>query len=227
MGAVAASRIVVVEDSETIRLSVCTALTAQGLDVVALPDGSELESLLTSSDLALVILDVMLPGRDGFELLQVVRRLSTAGVLILTARDSTADRVRGLVEGADDYLVKPFAMSELLARVQAVLRRTHPGGSTMVVADLEISSDGSTVRRCGSVINLTETERQVLCYLAAHREQVVSKVQILTGVWGYDGFDPNVVEVYVSSLRRKLEAGSKSRLVHTVRGRGYRLSGTP
>jgi DNA-binding response OmpR family regulator len=227
MGSVAASRIVVVEDSETIRLSVCAALTAQGLEVVGAPDGAELESMLAGSDVDLVILDVMLPGRDGFELLQVVRRLSTAAVLILTARDSTADRVRGLVQGADDYLVKPFAMSELLARVQAVLRRTRPGGGAIVVADLEISTDGSTVRRGDAVIDLTETERQVLGYLAAHREQVVSKIQILTGVWGYDGFDPNVVEVYVSALRRKLEAGSRSRLLHTVRGRGYRLSGTP
>lgn len=227
MDVVAASRIAIVEDSEIIRLSLCTALSAQGLEVVGLPDGADLESVLAGSDVDLVILDVMLPGRDGFELLQVVRRISTAAVLILTARDATADRVRGLLEGADDYLVKPFAMSELLARVQAVLRRTHPNGGMIVVGDLEISSDGSTVRRGDTVIELTETERQVLNYLAAHREHVVSKVQILTGVWGYDGFDPNVVEVYVSALRRKLETDSRPRLLHTVRGRGYRLSGRP
>jgi len=219
------SRILVVEDSEAIRVSVCAALTGQGFQVVALPDGTELDSVLAGAEIDLVILDLMLPGRDGLELLEVVRRLSTAAILIVTARDSTADRVNGLLQGADDYLVKPFAMSELLARVQAILRRTRPGVGSIVVGDLEISADGWTVRRGPDVIELTQTERRVLDYLAAHRDQVVSKLQILTGVWGYDGFDPNVVEVHVSTLRRKLEAGNRPRLLHTVRGRGYRLSG--
>ncbi|WP_229670382.1 response regulator transcription factor [Microlunatus endophyticus] len=222
----AVSRVVVVEDSEAIRASVCAALTAQGLEVVGLPDGTELEAVLAGPRIDVIILDLMLPGRDGLELLEVVRRVSTAAVLIVTARDSTADRVTGLMQGADDYLVKPFAMSELLARIQAILRRTRPDAGAIVVGDLEISADGSTVRRGQCVIDLTQTERQVLDYLAAHRDQVVSKLQILTGVWGYDGFDPNVVEVHVSTLRRKLEADDRPRLLHTVRGRGYRLSGT-
>ncbi|GAB3915301.1 DNA-binding response regulator [Microlunatus endophyticus] len=226
METVAVSRVVVVEDSEAIRASVCAALTAQGLEVVGLPDGTELEAVLAGPRIDVIILDLMLPGRDGLELLEVVRRVSTAAVLIVTARDSTADRVTGLMQGADDYLVKPFAMSELLARIQAILRRTRPDAGAIVVGDLEISADGSTVRRGQCVIDLTQTERQVLDYLAAHRDQVVSKLQILTGVWGYDGFDPNVVEVHVSTLRRKLEADDRPRLLHTVRGRGYRLSGT-
>ena len=226
METVAVSRVVVVEDSEAIRVSVSAALTAQGFEVAGLPDGSGLEAVLAGPRTDLVILDLMLPGRDGLELLQVVRQVSTAAVLIVTARDSTADRVNGLLQGADDYLVKPFAMSELLARVQAILRRTRPDAGTIVVGDLEISADGNTVRRGPCVIDLTQTERQVLDYLAAHRDQVVSKLQILTGVWGYDGFDPNVVEVHVSTLRRKLEAGDRPRLLHTVRGRGYRLSST-
>jgi DNA-binding response OmpR family regulator len=142
---------------------------------------------------------------------------------MLTARDTTADRVHGLSAGADDYLVKPFAMAELLARTDAVLRRTRPGGGVVSVGDLELTPDADRVRRGETDIELTETERRVLAYLAAHRERVVTKTQILTAVWGYDGFDDNVVEVYVSSLRRKLEAGGRERLLHTVRGRGYRL----
>ena len=166
----------------------------------------------------------MLPGRDGFELLSVVRRSSTAAVIMLTARDATGDRVHGLSAGADDYLVKPFAMAELLARVHAVLRRTRPGGSIVRIGDLELSAEAAEVSRAGERIDLTDTERRVLAYLAAHRDKVVSKTQILTAVWGYEGFDDNVVEVYVSALRRKLETGGRSRLLHTVRGQGYRLA---
>ena len=165
----------------------------------------------------------MLPGRDGFALLGVVRQASTAAVLMLTARDTLADRLHGLTAGADDYLVKPFAMAELVARVHAVLRRTRPGGVDRAVGDLVINDDATSVRRDGEPLELTDTERRLLGYLAAHRERVVSKTQILTAIWGYDGFDENVVEVHVSALRRKLEAGGRARLVHTVRGRGYRL----
>ena len=218
-----ASRIMIVEDAETIRLAVATALRGHGFEVTALTDGANLEAELGASRPDLVLLDVMLPGRDGFELLDLIRRSSTSAVIMLTARDTTADRVRGLTHGADDYLVKPFAIAELLARADAVLRRTRPGGAVLSVGDLELTPDASRVRREGAEIELTDTERRVLGYLATHREQVVSKTQILTAVWGYDGFDDNVVEVYVSSLRRKLEAGGKDRLVHTVRGRGYRL----
>ncbi len=221
-----ASRIMIVEDSETIRVAVATALRSHGYEVTALRDGSRLEADLGARQPDLVLLDVMLPGRDGFVLLDLVREASTAAVIMLTARDTTADRVQGLAAGADDYLVKPFAMVELIARVAAVLRRTRPGGATLRIGDLELTPDANRVRRADAEIELTETERRVLAYLSAHREQVVSKTQILTAVWGYDGFDDNVVEVYVSSLRRKLEAGGGARLLHTVRGRGYRLDGS-
>ena len=217
---------VVVEDSDAIRLPVVTALSAQGFQLAAVPDGSDLESLLPSFAPDLVILDIMLPGRDGFELLQVIRRTSTAAVLMLTARDALSDRVQGLTEGADDYVIKPFAIAELVARIHAVLRRSRPGGSSISVADLVINDDVTLVRRGDDSLDLTETERRLLGYLAAHRDRVVSKTQILTAVWGYDGFDENVVEVHISSLRRKLEAGGRSRLVHTVRGRGYLLGTT-
>ena len=141
---------------------------------------------------------------------------------MLTARDATTDRLHGLTSGADDYLVKPFAMAELVARIHAVLRRSSPAELDRL-DDLVINADASRVQRDGVEVGLTQTERRLLGYLAAHRDRVVSKTQILTAVWGYEGFDENVVEVHISSLRRKLEAGGASRLVHTVRGRGYLL----
>jgi len=216
----------VVEDSDAIRTPVVTALSAQGFRLASVTDGSDLESLLPSFAPDLVILDIMLPGRDGFKLLEVIRRTSTAAVLMLTARDALADRVQGLTGGADDYVIKPFAMAELVARIHAVLRRTRAGGSSISVEDLVFNDDVTLVQRGQESLDLTETERRLLGYLAAHRDRVVSKTQILTAVWGYDGFDENVVEVHISSLRRKLEAGGRSRLVHTVRGRGYLLGAT-
>ena len=223
----AASRILIVEDSDAIRVPVQTALTAHGFETRGLADGQDLEATIGSFGPDLVLLDVMLPGRDGFTLLPVVRRTSTAGVIMLTARDSTGDRVQGLAGGADDYVVKPFAIAELLARVHAVLRRIRPSGGVVQVDDLEIGSDALVVARGGVRVELTDTERRVLAYLAAHRDVVVSKTQILTAVWGYEGFDDNVVEVYVSALRRKLEAAGGPRLLHTVRGQGYLLSASP
>ena len=218
-----AARILVIEDSDAIRLAVVTALSAQGFDVTGSADGEDLEARLPRDRPDLVILDVMLPGRDGFELLPIIRRSSTAAVLMLTARDALTDRLHGLTGGADDYLVKPFAMAELVARIHAVLRRSKPGGSSIAIDDLVINDDASLVQRAGVLLALTETERRLLGYLAQHRDRAVSKTQILTAVWGYEGFDENVVEVHISSLRRKLEAGGASRLVHTVRGRGYLL----
>lgn len=222
-----AAKILLVEDSEAIRVPVQTVLRAQGFEVASRPDGADLEAALATFAPDLVVLDVMLPGRDGFTLLPVVRRTSRAAVLLLTARDTVADRVAGLGAGADDYLVKPFAMAELVARVHAVLRRTRPGGSVTAVGDLTLDDDVTVVSRGGRSVELTGTERRLLGYLASHRDRVVSKTQILTAVWGYEGFDENVVEVHVSSLRRKLEAGGEARLVHTVRGRGYRLGVEP
>lgn len=224
MAAMGASRVLVVEDSDAIRISVSTALRAQGYDVTERQDGADLESLLGRSTPDLVVLDVMLPGRDGFVLLDVVRRASDAAVIMLTARDATGDRVRGLAAGADDYLVKPFAMAELVARIRAVLRRSRPAGGVVLVGPLELDDDLGHISSGGHPVQLTETERRVLGYLAGHRGQVVSKIQIMTAVWGYGGFADNLVEVNVSALRRKLEAEGQPRVLHTVRGRGYRLS---
>jgi DNA-binding response OmpR family regulator len=219
---VSKARILVIEDAEAINVAVCSALRDNGLEVLGRPDGRALEQDLRGFRPDLVVLDVMLPGRDGFALLDVVRRTSTAGVVMLTARDGVPDRLRGLTGGADDYLVKPFVLAELVARVAAVLRRLGRTPSTVQVGDLVVDADSGVVLYSGAPVDLTATELRLLEYLAAQRGRVVSKTQILTAVWGYEDYDPNLVEVHVSALRKKLEAHGP-RLVRTVRGLGYTL----
>jgi two-component system OmpR family response regulator len=214
------ARVLVVEDAEAIRAAVVAALTAAGYGAAGRVDGRTLEEDLTHFRPDLVVLDVMLPGRDGFALLDVVRRSSDAGVVMLTARDAVDDRLRGLGGGADDYVVKPFVLAELVARVTAVLRRMGRAPATVEIGDLLIDATAGQVRRAGRPIELTATELRLLDYLAAQRGRVVGKGQILTGVWGYTDYDPNLVEVHVSALRRKL---GEPRLLHTVRGLGYVL----
>ncbi len=210
----------VVEDAEAIRTAVLAGLAEAGYETAGRVDGRALEEDLAVFRPDLVVLDVMLPGRDGFTLLPVVRRHSDAGVVMLTARDGVDDRLRGLHGGADDYVVKPFALAELVARVTAVLRRTGRAPTTVEVGDLLVDAAAGSVRRGGVPIELTATELRLLDYLATQRGRVVSKGQILTRVWGYTDYDPNLVEVHVSALRRKL---GEPRLVHTVRGLGYVL----
>jgi DNA-binding response OmpR family regulator len=217
-----AARVLVIEDAEAIGAAVGSALRDAGYQVQLRPDGRELESDLTRFRPDLVVLDVMLPGRDGFALLEVVRRSSGAGVVMLTARDGVADRLRGLDRGADDYLVKPFVLAELVARVSAVLRRLGRTPSTVQIGDLLVDADSGVVLRGSEPVDLTATELRLLRYLAAQRGRVVGKTQILTAVWGYEDYDPNLVEVHVSALRRKLEENGP-RLLHTVRGLGYVL----
>ena len=159
-----AARILVIEDADAIRLPVVTVLTAQGFAVESAPDGSDLESRLPAFVPDLVILDVMLPGRDGFELLAAVRRRSTAAVLMLTARDTLADRLHGLTSGADDYLVKPFDLQELLARVRALLRRRPPRGSaSLIVADVRLNPATREVFRGSRALDLTARARCRFC----------------------------------------------------------------
>lgn len=213
----------VIEDSDAIRAAVSSALRSQGHQVVSLPDGAELENAIVQGRPDVVILDVALPGgRDGFELLKVIRRLTRTGVIMLSARDEVESRVRGLTEGADDYISKPFSMSELLARVESLLRRVGDDGHVVTVGDLTIADGAAKVARDGVEIGLTETERKILAELARSPGRVVSKTHLLTTIWGYDGYDENIVEVHVSSLRRRLEALGP-RMIQTVRGRGYKL----
>jgi DNA-binding response OmpR family regulator len=218
--------VLVIEDADAIRAALKSALDLAGHRVLLREDGAELEDDLRTFQPDVVVLDVMLPGRDGFALLDVVRARSDAGVLILTARDGVDDRLRGLTTGADDYVIKPFVLAEVVARVNAILRRTGRIATTLVVGDLVIDPDAGTTRRGQQPISLTATEFKLLCYLAEHRAKLLTKTQILSAVWGFDAYDPNLVEVFISSLRRKLEAHGP-RLLHTIRGLGYTLRDSP
>ncbi|NMO88615.1 response regulator transcription factor [Actinomycetospora sp. TBRC 11914] len=215
-------RVLVVEDETTMRESIVRALDRSGYAARGLADGSALEDSLDGFRPDLVVLDVMLPGRDGFTLLEVVRDRTDAGIVMVTARDALDDRLRGLDTGADDYVVKPFLLEELTSRVRAVLRRRGRTPTALVVGDLVIDEEDGIATRAGAPLGLTATELRLLRYLAEQRGRVVSKNQILTQVWGYDAYDPNLVEVHLSALRRKLEAHGP-RIVHTSRGLGYTL----
>lgn len=186
------------------------------------PDGAGLEDVLVGFRPDLMVLDVMMPGRDGFALLDVVREYGDAGIVLLTARDQLTDRLRGLDGGADDYVVKPFQLAELVSRVGAVLRRRGRLPSALQLGDLVLDVGAGTATRAGHRLELTATELRLLAYLAQQRGRVVSTEQILTAVWGYDAYDPNLVQVYISALRRKLEAHGP-RVLHTARGIGYQL----
>ncbi|MEI4271427.1 response regulator transcription factor [Klenkia sp. LSe6-5] len=213
-------RVLVVEDEAAIRDGVVTALADEGCLVEGRADGSGLAADLEGFRPDLVVLDVMLPGRDGLDLAGDVRRAGDAGIVVLTARDAVPDRLAGFAAGADDYLVKPFAMAELVARVRAVLNRRGRWPAAVEVGDLVVDEPAGTATRAGARLDLTATELRLLAYLVGNRGRTVSKTQILTQVWGYGDYDPNLVEVHVSALRRKLEAHG-DRLVHTVRGLGY------
>jgi two-component system response regulator MprA len=219
-------RILVVDDEPAVREAVDRALRLQGYETELAADGAEALDALAARAPDALVLDVLMPRVDGIE---VCRRLRAAGdrtpVLVLTARDAVPDRVRGLDAGADDYLVKPFALEELLARLRALLRRSGPGqGEVLRFADLELEPEAHEVRRARRPIELTRTEFQLLELLLRHPRQVLTRSQIFERVWGYD-FGPasNSLEVYVGYLRRKLEAGGEPRLIQTVRGVGYVL----
>jgi len=217
-----AARVVVVEDDAAVRAAVVRALSADGCVAFGFADGVDLEAILARApDLA--VLDVGLPGADGFELARQLRARRNLAIVFLTARDAVADRVTGLELGADDYLVKPFALEELLARTRAVLRRTGRLGSIVEACGLLVDESSGLVARDGVSFDVTPTELRLLVFLVRHRGQILSKDQLLTQVWGDDAFDANLVEVHVSAIRRKLEQFGP-RLIHTVRGMGYRFS---
>ena len=219
-------RVLVVDDEPKIHDLVATALRYEGFDVEIAATGREALSAVDSFRPELVVLDVMLPDLDGFE---VCRRLRTEGkrvpVLFLTAKDATDDKVRGLTLGGDDYLVKPFSLEELVARVNAVLRRAglSQPGSVLRCADLEMDDEAHRVARAGHEVSLSPTEYNLLHYLLVNQGKVVSKAQILDHVWHYDfGGDGGVVETYIGYLRRKVDHEGDA-LIHTVRGVGYTL----
>ncbi len=220
-------RVLVVDDEPAVREVLARILEVEGFEVALAGDGRAAVRVQASRPADAVLLDVLMPGLDGLE---VCRRLRDTGdrtpVLMLTARDGVGDRVAGLEAGADDYLPKPFALEELLARLRALLRRAgwEQDRQTLRFDDLELDPVGHEVHRGGRRIELTRTEFLLLELFLLHPRQVLTREQIFDGVWGYD-FGPasNSLEVYVGYLRRKTEAAGEPRLLHTVRGFGYVL----
>jgi two-component system response regulator MprA len=222
-----AMKILVVDDERAVRNSLRRALELEGYAIELAADGEEaLSRLEANSEPDAVILDVLMPGLDGLE---VCRRLRKSGktlpVLMLTARDEVENRVAGLDAGADDYVTKPFALEELLARLRALLRRTTTGsGEVLRFGGLELDPRTREVRRDGELIELTRTEFSLLELFLLNPRQVLTRSIIFERVWGYDfGLSSNSLDVYIGYLRRKTEAGGKPRLIHTIRGVGYAL----
>jgi two-component system, OmpR family, response regulator MprA len=230
-------RILVVDDDRAVRDSLRRSLQFNGYTVQLAGDGQQALDALATARPDAMVLDVMMPRVDGLE---VCRRLRGAGddlpILVLTARDAISDRVAGLDAGADDYLPKPFALEELLARLRALLRRSPPDGGApaepakapLSFADLVLDESTREVSRGERRISLTRTEFSLLELFMRHPRQVLTRSRILEDVWGYDfPTSGNALEVYVGYLRRKTEAGGEPRLIHTVRGVGYALRETP
>jgi DNA-binding response OmpR family regulator len=220
------ARLLVVDDQKKLLQSLRRGLEEEGYEVCTATTGEEAYFAATSESFDAVILDLMLPGRDGVE---VLRRLRSQGfakpVLVLTARDSIEDRVRGLDSGADDYLVKPFAFAELLARLRAVLRRDLAGREVSLrVDDLEVDLLARRVVRGGVEIDLTRREFELLEYLLRHKNATVSRDMIARDVWKEATAAPtNTIDVYITLLRKKVERPGQRQLIHTVRGVGYAL----
>ena len=216
-------RVLVVEDDAAIADVLRRALRQEGHEVRSAQDGVEALEMAESFVPDLVILDLGLPKLDGVEVCRRLRAESDAPILILTARTDTDDRVEGLDSGADDYLVKPFERKELLARMRALMRRRPPQGTaSLTVADLRLNPDTREVFRGDRPIELTNREFELLEYLMRNERLVVSRERLLEEVWGYDPLAmTNTIDVFISNLRRKLEAGGERRLLHTKRGAGY------
>lgn len=217
-------RILVVEDYEPVRKSIVQGLREDGFAVDASADGEEGLWYAQSNEYDAIVLDIMLPGLDG---LTILRRLRTEGsrtpILLLTAKDTVEDRVTGLDLGADDYLIKPFAFAELLARLRALSRRKYDKADPVVrVLDLELNTAARTVRRAGRVIELTAREYALLELLALRAGEVVTRTDIWEHLYEFHAeADSNVVDVYIGYLRKKLERPDLPRLIHTRRGLGY------
>jgi two-component system, OmpR family, response regulator MprA len=223
-------KVLVVDDERAVRESLRRALELEGYEIELAADGREaLGRLEAEAQPDAVVLDVLMPGVDGLEVCRALRRSgSSVPVLMLTARTEVDDRVAGLDAGADDYLTKPFALEELLARLRALLRRTAEGsGEVLRFVDLELDPGTREVTRGGESIELTRTEFSLLELFMLNPRQVLTRSVIFERVWGYDfGYGSNSLDVYVGYLRRKTEAGGKPRLIHTVRGVGYALRET-
>ena len=222
-------RVLVVEDDRKVASFIQTGLMQEGYSVDILNDGEEAGEQARVIDYDAVVLDLMLPGRSGFQVLRDIRaRKSSLPVIILTAKDSLEERVTGLDAGADDYMTKPFALAELSARLRALLRRGSARESVLRVADLEMDTIHRKVKRAGTAIDLKPKEYALLEFLMRHADRPLTKTLIIEHVWDIH-FDSvsNVVEVHINALRNKIDRGSPAPLIHTVRGVGYMLTDSP
>jgi len=220
-----AERILVIEDEQKIADFLRRGLTYEGFTVEVRLDGEAGLKAARDAPPDLVILDVMLPGLDGWEVCRRLRAAGSVPILMLTAKDSVPDRVKGFESGADDYVIKPFAFEELIARVRALLRRTRTSEETVVhFADLTLNVTTREVTRGNRKIDLTTKEFDLLYFFMRHPRQVLTRELIYDRIWGYDfGGESNILEVYIRYLRTKLEQQSEPRLIQTVRGVGYAL----
>ncbi|MHB8682569.1 MAG: response regulator [Acidimicrobiales bacterium] len=220
-------RILLVEDDERIRAATRLALEDEGYEVDEADGGESALERFTAQPADVVLIDLMLPGMDGFETCRQLRRASQVPVIMVTARTGTQDVVAGLEAGADDYVTKPFVAKELSARVRALLRRARPAEAAAVitVGDVEVRPDEGTVRRGDDDIHCTRTEFRLLCELGVNAGKVLSREQLLDRVWGYDYFgDGRLVDVHIRRLRTKIEPDAANpRHILTVRGMGYKL----
>ena len=219
-------RVLVVDDEENVTHLVSSALRFDGFETVTADNGQSALAAVAEADPDLVVLDVMMPGDDGFTLCRKLRAANTVPLILLTARNSETDRIVGLELGADDYVTKPFSPAELVARVKAVLRRTDQVGGAEVIAagDVAVDLGRREVRVRGEAVAFTTKEFELLQFLAEHPGLALSRQQILDGVWGYDWFgDSRTVDVHVAQLRKKLDGAVQ---IDTVRGVGYRLEAT-
>jgi len=220
-------RILVIDDDLRILSMMRRILEVDGYSVDVAPDGDTSLEIIRRDPVDLLILDVMMPGLDGFEVCRPVRRESAVPILMLTARDEATDKVTGLDCGADDYVVKPFNPDELLARIRALLRRVQPRQVEVLrYADVELVPSAREAVRDGDPLDLTAREYDLLELFLRHPRQVLSRERILQEVWGFDYLgDSNLVDVRIKYLRDKLESGGRTRLIQTVRGAGYTLRG--
>ncbi|MBI2910912.1 MAG: response regulator transcription factor [Chloroflexi bacterium] len=217
-------RVLVVDDDPAVLSGLRRVLAIEGYEVLTAEDGESALRLADAQALDLVILDVMLPDLDGLAVCQSLRDASSVPVLLLTAKDTVPDRVAGLDRGADDYLVKPFSVDELMARVRALLRRAKLPGESLSYADVTVDREAREAYRAGERLKLTPREYDLLVVFLRHPRQALSREQLCQHVWGYafEG-ESNFIDVAVMELRKKIEADGGSRLIQTVRGHGYAL----
>jgi two-component system response regulator MprA len=221
-----ATKVLLIDDDAKIVALLQRGLAFEGFEVVTAMDGGAALVAATTHHPQIVLLDIAMPGPDGFEVCRRLRLAHDVPIIMLTARDDVVDKVTALNLGADDYVAKPFAFDELVARIRAVLRRHHSGDEPLTYADLVVDPRTREARRGSDALELTAREFDLFLFFMRHPRQVLTREQLLERVWGYEAdADTNVVEVHVGHLRQKLEAGGGPRLIQTIRGIGYALRG--